>query len=122
MRFLVTLSMAVPSASARAPAAPAPLAAPAPTPALSAPSLQASPIKPAPAALSAPTPVADDQQAALVQKLSAGLCSSDCVNRRKKAAWIAEIAAQHPREAVQTAAVRGLASAAASSNALLYFA
>src|SRR3569832_225822 len=121
MRFLVTLSMAVPSASVRVPAAPAPLAAPALTPALSAPRLQASPIKPAPTALSAPTPVADDREAALVQKLSSDLCASNCVDRRKKAAWIAELAAQHPREAVQAAAVRGLASDAASTFVLHYF-
>jgi hypothetical protein len=121
MRFLVSLSMVVPSVAVRVPAAPAPLAAPALTPALSAPSLQASPIKPAPTAVSAPTPVADDREAALVQKLSADLCSSNCVDRRKKAAWIAELAASHPREAVQTAAVRGLASDAASANDLLYF-
>lgn len=124
MRFLVTLSLAVPSASVRIPAAPAPLAAPAPAlslAALPAPSLQASPIKPAPSALSAPTPVADDREAALVEKLSAGLCGSDCVSRRKKAAWIAELAAQHPREAVQAAAARGLAADAAVSNDLLYF-
>lgn len=122
MRFLVSLSLAVPAASVRVPAAPAPLAAPAPALALTpAPSLQASPLNPAVVALSGPAPVANDRDAALVEKLSAGLCSSDCVNRRKKATWIAELAVQQPREAVQAAAVRGLTSDATASGDLLYF-
>ncbi|MBI3565620.1 MAG: hypothetical protein HY079_10530 [Elusimicrobia bacterium] len=122
MRFLVTLSLAVPSASVRVPAAPALLNG---APALSSPpaaaSLQASPATPLPAAASAPAAVGVDKEAALVATLSARLCGSDCVARRKTATWIGELASAHPREAVQSAAVRGLAADAAASNDLLYF-
>lgn len=126
MRSLVLLSLAVPSAPVRVPAV-APtltassLSAPALAAPLAAPSLMASPAAPLPSALSASAPVADDKEAALVEKLSAKLCSSDCVARRKTATWIAELASSHPREAVQSAAVRGLAADAAAADDLIYF-
>jgi hypothetical protein len=120
MRFMVTLALAVPSASVRVPAVVPLSAAPAFAP-LAAASLQASPAVPPAAAVSAPTPLAIDKEAALVAKLSSGLCAANCVDRRKTASWIGDLAAQHPREAVQAAAVRGLAADAVASNDLLYF-
>ncbi len=122
MRSRVLLTLAVPSASVRVPVAPAPLSgAPALNAGPGAASLQASPAALPASALSAPTPVAVDKEAALVAKLSAGLCGANCVDRRKTASWIGELAVQHPREAVQTAAVKSLAADALAANDLLYF-
>ena len=64
---------------------------------------------------------AADPKAALVEKLAARLCSADCVTRGKTAQWIGELALEHPREAVQAAAVRGLADDAAASRDLSHF-
>jgi hypothetical protein len=115
---------AVPAVAAAGPAALAPLS---PSPALglplAAPSLRASAPLPgaAPAAAAAPEAVAEDREAALVGTLAAKLPGSDCVTRRKTASWIGELAAEHPREAVQTAAARGLIADASSANDLIYF-
>jgi|GEM_PF-2543292 len=72
----------------------------------------------APAAASA---ASADPQEVLVNKIGARLCGSTCVERRKNAEWIGEVAAANPREPVQAAAVRVLADDAMRGNDLNYF-
>lgn len=86
-----------------------------------APSLRAPELPTAPAAFPEAAPAGDDRQAVLVGKILGGLCSADCVSRRKSASWAAEVAAANPREAVQLPVARGLIADAAGSNDLLYF-
>ena len=74
-----------------------------------------------PSAAPAAAAPAADPKAALVEKLAARLCSADCVTRGKTAQWIGELALEHPREAVQAAAVRGLADDAAATRDLSHF-
>jgi hypothetical protein len=73
------------------------------------------------ASAAAPAAASADPQAALVEKIGARLCGMGCVDRRKNAQWIGEIAAQHPREPVQAAAVRVLGDDAVRANDLSYF-
>lgn len=113
---------AAPAARAAAPVLPvssvlaapvlAPTLAPALAPALSA----ATDAPPAPA----PGLVAD-KEAGLVAKLAAKLPSQDATTRGKTAGWIRDIALEHPRAAVQSAAVGALADDAVASANLVHF-
>lgn len=75
-----------------------------------------------PAPPAAPLPsLAPDREAALIAKLAAKLPSQDAVARMKTAAWIGDLALEHPRAAVQAAAVGALAADAEASGSLTHF-
>lgn len=113
---------AAPAARAAAPVLPvaSALSAPALSPAL-APALAPSLSAPADAPLTPAPGLIADKEAGLVAKLAAKLPSQDATTRGKTADWIRDIALEHPRAAVQSAAVGALADDALASENLAHF-